>query len=242
MTDTPRPCIDVATTSMPRGVTALCMASFLRAFVDRHSFRLRWLFHMCQNPFPGAECMWASTMAEAVDVASWFDDAILIAHRSNVSYGSAVWNLLEKIENPTLWIEDDKLWKKPFVLSEILETEKHFYSFAQMPIGTTSPAYWSPEAVGYLVAKYPSAEHHRKICERTLMAIMRESPITWKDNNLPGGLGHFTDIGRMAHTALEVEHFSAAKHFLSKHGGNPIFTARRTAHQDVFQDDSKGIM
>ena len=80
--------IDVLTTSIPRLMTSRSIGQFLDAFEDRDDYRLRWLFHLDQ--FPYLEAAWDESLRDALTMIPRFDDALVMASRSNVGFGGSV--------------------------------------------------------------------------------------------------------------------------------------------------------
>ncbi len=207
-----KPWIDVVTTATPRTLTSLGMLSFLRKFDDRGDFRLRWIFYLVQHPNPGLEQLWEPTMNQAVTASGWFDDAIIMGLRSHSCYGKTVFRAIELVEHPTLWIEDDYLWRRHFQLAKI-SRGLNFFSFVAGKVGSTGPAYWDLETITYLRDNYPPAEQHQRMCEKTMTGIMGRRK--WRSNDgVPVGHRYHNDMGKSTFARLEVGKFSAARAYI----------------------------
>lgn len=167
-----RPMIDVCTTAIPRATTAECIGSFLRAWSDRKEFHVRWLFHLDRWITDELDGFIAPTMQQALEVSADFDEATIEVQTVNRGYGCSVFHLMEKSENPVLWIEDDKHWKRDFTfsLADILKSGGDQYLFHPRVLpGSTSPAYWSRRMVTRLLQHKPS--DLRMVSERSIVRI-----------------------------------------------------------------------
>ena len=78
-----KPWIDICTTSTPVLLTEQCIHSLLVRMVDRFDFKLRWIVHLDQYPLPGLEKYWNENLQQIIKLSAWFDDAIIMASRTN---------------------------------------------------------------------------------------------------------------------------------------------------------------
>ncbi len=191
--------VDIGTTAIPRLLTEKCIGSFLDKFQDRADYRLRWIFHLTRYYVPNFDKDWAANLKQATDLSERFDDVVILGNRKWTSYGRAVWNTLERVENDVFWVEDDKLWHKPFCLKDIVAKDSDIvvFSFPNQttpppePVGfTTGPAFHRIHAAKWWRENYPVDRD--RIAERTFSKMFQNSFL--RIGVL--GWGYWQDIGQ----------------------------------------------
>jgi len=170
-TEDTRPWIDVCTMAIPRLSVERCLGSMLDCMQDRDDFRLRWLCHLDQ--YDGLEEHVEDTLRQMVGLCALFDDATILASKTNQGFGRGARHLLQLVEHDTLWIEDDWLWTKPFCLAEVLRVTKDCYSFVtgKTVAGAMHPSFWKKHVIDYLLEHYPPTLE--RIHEGTIVKILR---------------------------------------------------------------------
>jgi len=156
-----KPWIDIATMAVPRLLTERCVSSFLSHFSDKADYRLRWIFHLDQYPYPGLEVNWEENMKQAITMSNVFDDALIMGSRVNQSYGESVCRVMQEVIHPVFLLEDDKLWIRDFSLRDVrqlIAAEKaDSYNFYQWAVpGSTSPTFFERDVIKVLLENAPT--------------------------------------------------------------------------------------
>lgn len=166
--------IDIVTTAIPRPLLRLAVNSFFEAFVHRHRYHVRWLFHLDQHPrLMTEQC---DTMREASELSKLFDEAILIRSKKNIGFIASAFKLLKLSQHPVIFVEDDWYWSGRFLLHRIereLELQdRHAFSFRNTfeYVGAMGCCYWTRTVVDALIGwRRPSII----ITERDVKRLMR---------------------------------------------------------------------
>ena len=141
--------IDIITTAIPRPLLKLAIESFMRKFIGRERYHVRWLFHLDQY----RDLDQAETMACAAELSRLFDESILIRSRRNIGFLASARKLLRLSEASVVFVEDDWFWRGRFILhrieSELKRQRCHAFSFRNHReyVGAMGCCYWTRTVV-----------------------------------------------------------------------------------------------
>lgn len=143
--------LDIVTTAIPRPLLRAAITSFLTTFIHSNDYDLRWLFHLDQ--YPGLEEFQGSVFAEAAELSTLFDEAVLIRSNTNVGFIESVAKLVKLSKNPIVFVEDDWTWKGKLMMhrtqNEVQSRGKAGYNFrsAREYVGAMGCSFWTRRTV-----------------------------------------------------------------------------------------------
>lgn len=165
--------LDVGTTAIPRLLTARCMESFLDKMIDRDKYLLRWIFHLDWIDHLAFRGNWRTNLVQAVSFSRHFDDALILASTTNQGYDGSILNALRHVRGDVLWVEDDKIWTKPFRVESVIENsgDGFFFLGPDTRCGSTSPSFWRHRLAVFLRDWLIQCPNLRTIRERDLIQV-----------------------------------------------------------------------